>query len=80
MIWFKINKRFWIDLTQIREFGTPIDENRTVLITFKDGTSEKYGVEDAAETMARFEEAIQKLYEPLRPIIPDEGELPYGLV
>ena len=78
MMWFKINKRFWVDLTQIREFGIPRNGSSSVTITFKDGTTETYGVSDQDETLARFEEAI-KQFEIMRVITPDYGELPFGM-
>ena len=37
MAWYKINRRWWIDMTQVRAFGKPKDSPHTITIQWKDG-------------------------------------------
>ena len=55
--WFKISDNWYIDIRQVREIGTPYnDNNKCIEITFNDGKEVRYNVEDAKETLKRFAE------------------------
>ena len=80
MIWYKINRRWWIDITQVRSFGMPKDQPKTITIQYKDGHKDNFGVENVEEEFAKLEKFIQQMFEPIRIITPEEGELPFGMV
>lgn len=80
MIWYKINRRWWVDLTQIRVFGKPKDSPNTITIQWKDGREDNFGVDNVDEEFAKLEEFVQQMFEPFKMITPEEGELPFGLV
>ena len=37
MVWYKINQRWWVDMTQVRSFGKPKDQPDTITIQYRDG-------------------------------------------
>lgn len=80
MIWYKINQRWWIDMTQVRSFGMPKDHPKIITIQYKDGHEDHFGVENVEEEFAKLEEFIQQMFEPIKVIAPEEGELPFGMV
>lgn len=80
MIWYKINRRWWVDITQIRVFGKPKDSPNTITIQWKDGREDNFGVDNVDEEFAKLEEFVQQMFEPFKMITPEEGELPFGLV
>lgn len=65
MIWFKINNRYYIDVTQIREFGMPKDRPDSILITWKDGHEDCYGVDNQLETFSCLAEFVETLFNPV---------------
>ena len=79
MIWYKINRRWWIDLTQVRSFGMPKDQPDTIIIQYKDGKEDNFGVNNAEEEFAKLEKFVQRMFEPIKAIMPEDGELPFGL-
>ena len=80
MIWYKINRRWWVDLTQVRSFGMPKDQPKTITIQYKDGHEDHFGVDNVEEEFAKLEKFVQRIFEPVKVITPEEGELPFGLV
>ena len=80
MIWYKINRRWWVDITQIRVFGKPKDSPNTITIQWKDGREDNFGVDNVDEEFAKLEEFVQQMFEPFKMITPEEGELPFGMV
>lgn len=81
MIWYKINRRWWIDITQVRSFGMPKDQPNTITIQYRDGHEDHFGVnEDIDVEFAKLEKFVQQMFEPVKVITPEEGELPFGLV
>ena len=80
MIWYKINQRWWIDITQIRVFGVPKDQPNTIKIHWKDGKEAIFDVDNVDEEFAKLEEFVQQMFEPFKMITPEEGELPFGMV
>lgn len=80
MIWYKINQRWWIDITQVRAFGRPKNSPDTLIIQWIDGKEEHFGVDDVDKELAKLEKFIQQMFEPIKVITPEEGELPFGLV
>lgn len=79
MIWYKINRRWWVDMTQVRAFGTPKDSPHTITIQWKDGKEDNFGVEDAEKEFAEIEKFVQHMFEPIKTLDPNDGELPFGL-
>lgn len=80
MIWYKINQRWWIDITQVRSFGMPKESPNTITIQWKDSKEDYFvGVENVEEEFAKLEEFIQQMFEPIKVIAPDDGELPFGM-
>ena len=80
MIWYKINRRWWIDMTQVRSFGMPKDMSKTITIQYKDGHEDNFGVENVEEEFVKLEKFVQQMFEPIRVIAPDDGELPFGMI
>ena len=80
MIWYKINRRWWVDMTQVRAFGKPKDSPNTIIIQWKDGKEDHFGVDDADKEMIKLEEFVQQMFEPIKVIAPDDGELPFGMI
>ena len=80
MIWYKINQRWWIDMTQVRIFGIPKDSPNIITIQWKDGKEDNFSVDNAEEEFAKLEKFVQRMFEPIKVITPEEGELPFGLV
>lgn len=80
MIWYKINQRWWVDLTQVRSFGIPKDQLKTITIQYKDGHEDHFGIDNVEEEFAKLEKFVQQMFEPIKVITPEEGELPFGLV
>lgn len=80
MIWYKINCRWWVDMTQVRAFGKPKDSPNTIIIQWKDGKEDHFGVDDADKEMTKLEEFVQQMFEPIKVIAPDNGELPFGMI
>ena len=81
MIWYKINRRWWVDMTQVRSFGMPKDQPNTITIQYRDGHEDHFGVNDDIDVeFAKLEKFVQQMFEPIKVITPEEGELPFGLV
>lgn len=81
MIWYKINRRWWVDLTQVRCFGMPKDQPETITIQYKDGHEDHFGIDgDIDAEFAKLEKFVQQMFEPIKVITPEEGELPFGMV
>lgn len=80
MIWYKINRRWWVDLTQIRVFGKPKDLPNTITLQWKDGREDNFGVDNVEEEFAKLEKFVQQMFDPIKVITPEEGELPFGMV
>ena len=80
MIWYKINQRWWIDMTQVRAFGKSKDSSDTIIIQWKSGSEEYFGVDNADKELTKLEKFVQQMFEPIKVITPEEGELPFGLV
>ena len=80
MIWYKINQRWWIDITQVRVFGRPKESSNTIIIQWKDGKEDHFGVDDADKELAKLEEFIQQMFEPIKVISSEDGELPFGII
>lgn len=67
-------------MTQVRSFGMPKDQPRTITIQYKDGHEDHFGVENVEEEFAKLEKFVQQMFEPIKVIMPEEGELPFGMV
>ena len=80
MIWYKISRRWWIDITQVRSFGMPKDQPKTITIQYKDGHEDHFGVENVEEEFAKLEKFVQQMFEPIKVIDPNDGELPFGMI
>ena len=81
MIWYKINQRWWVDMTQVRSFGMPKDQPKTITIQYKDGHEDHFGIDgDIDAEFAKLEKFVQQMFEPVKVITPEEGELPFGMV
>lgn len=79
MIWYKINQRWWIDMTQVRAFGKYKDSSDTIIIQWKSGSEEYFSVDDADIELAKLEKFVQQMFEPIKVITPEDGELPFGM-
>ena len=80
MAWYKINQRWWIDMTQVRAFGKPKNSPNTITILWKDGKEDCFEVDDADKELIKLEEFVQQMFGPIKAIMPEEGELPFGMV
>ena len=80
MIWYKINQRWWIDITQVRAFGKLKNLSDTITIQWKDGKEEYFSVDNADKEFVELEKFIKQMFEPIKVITPEEGELPFGMV
>ena len=80
MIWYKINRRWWVDLTQVRCFGMSEDQPKTITIEYKDGHEDHFSVDNVEEEFAKLEKFVQQMFELIKVITPEEGELPFGMV
>lgn len=80
MIWYKINQRWWIDMTQVRAFGMPKGQSKTITIEYKDGHEDLFSVDNVEEEFVKLEKFVQQMFEPVKVITPEEGELPFGMV
>jgi hypothetical protein len=59
----------------------PKDQPNTITIQYRDGHEDHFGVnEDIDVEFAKLEEFVQQMFEPVKVITPEEGELPFGLV
>ena len=84
-MWFKLSNRWCINMNEVQYFGIPKNDPTSIAIMFKNANEKKYfGVDEDEKIMEVFNEMSQFVEEinpkPLSTIIPDEGELPYGLV
>ena len=79
MIWYKINRRWWVDMTQVRAFGKSKDSPHIITIQWKDGKEDNFVVDNTEEEFAKLEEFVQQMFEPIKVIMPEDGELPFGL-
>ena len=66
-------------MTQVRAFGKPKEAPNTITIQWKDGKEDNFGVDDADEELIKLEEFIQQMFEPIKAIATDDGELPFGM-
>ena len=81
MIWYKINQRWWVDMTQVRSFGMPKDQPKTITIQYKDGYEDHFGIDgDIDAEFAKLEKFVQQMFAPIKVITPEEGGLPFGMV
>ena len=80
MIWYKINRRWWVDMTQVRSFGMPKGQPDIIVIQYKDGHEDNFSVENVEEEFAKLEKFVQQMFKPIRVITSEEGELPFGMV
>lgn len=67
-------------MTQVRSFGMPKDQPNTITIQYKDGKEDNFGVDNVEEEFAKLEKFVQQMFEPIRVIAPDDGELPFGMI
>lgn len=67
-------------MTQVRSFGMPKDQPNTITIQYKDGKEDNFGVDNVEEEFAKLEKFVQQMFEPIRVIAPDNGELPFGMI
>ena len=67
-------------MTQVRAFGKLKNVSDTITIQWKDGKEEYFGVDDADKELAELEKFIKQMFEPIKVITPEEGELPFGMV
>ena len=58
LIWYKINQRWWIDMTQVRAFGKPKESPNTIIIQWKDGKEDNFGVDNADKELIKLEEFV----------------------
>lgn len=79
MIWYKINQRWWIDMTQVRAFGKSKDSSDVIIIQWKNGSEEYFSVDDANKELTKLEKFVQQMFEPIKVITPDDVELPFGM-
>lgn len=80
-MWIKINNRWCINMNEVQYFGAPKSDTSQIAIMFKNTNEKKYfGVGD--KQMEVFNDMCQfaQNANSKNTIIPDEGELPYGLV
>lgn len=80
-MWFNLNGRWCVNMDEVQYFGAPKNDSTDIAIMFKNTNEKKYfGVGD--KQMEVFNEMCQFVKNPNKQnaIIPDEGELPYGLV
>lgn len=52
----------------------------TIAILWKDGKEDNFGVDNVEEEFAKLEKFVQQMFEPIKVIASEEGELPFGLV
>ena len=67
-------------MTQVRAFGKPKNSSDYIIILWKDGKEEHFSVDDADRELIKLEEFVQQMFEPIKVIMPEEGELPFGMV
>lgn len=80
MIWYKINQKWWINMTQVRAFGKSKDSSDVIIIIqWKSGSEEYFSVDDADKELAKLEKFVQQMFEPIKVITPDDRELPFGM-
>ena len=59
----------------------PKDQPKTITIQYKDGHEDYFGIDgDIDAEFAKLEKFVQQMFEPIKVITPEEGELPFGLV
>jgi hypothetical protein len=58
----------------------PKEQPKTIVIQYKHGKEDTFGVDNAEEEFAKLEKFVQQMFEPIKVITPEEGELPFGLV
>jgi hypothetical protein len=58
----------------------PKDRPKTITIEYKDGHEDHFSVENVEEEFAKLEKFVQQMFEPIRVITSEEGELPFGMV
>lgn len=81
-MWIKINNKWCINMNEVQYFGAPKSETSHIAIKFKNEEKEiNFGIGDR-EQMELFNVLCQFVENTnsKNTIIPDEGELPYGLV
>ena len=61
-------------------FYGPSGTGKTITIQYKDGHEDNFGVDNVEEEFAKLEKFVQQMFEPIRIITPEEGELPFGMV
>lgn len=67
-------------MTQVRSFGKPKGSSDTIVIQWKDGEEIHFGVDDADKELIKLEKFVKQMFEPIKVITPEEGELPFGMV
>jgi hypothetical protein len=58
----------------------PKDQPKTITIEYKDGHEDHFSVENTEEEFAKLEKFVQRMFEPIKVITSEEGELPFGMV
>ena len=58
----------------------PKDMPKTITIQWKDGKEDYFGVEDADKELLKLEEFVQQMFEPIKVISSEDGELPFGMI
>lgn len=67
-------------MTQVRSFGMPKDQPDVIAIQYKDGEESYFGVEHVEEEFAKLEKFVQQMFEPIKVIDSEDGELPFGMI
>ena len=55
---FRVNTRWFVNLDEIFDIGTPKDEPKTILVTKKNGTVERYQSDNPEAVLERLEEFL----------------------
>lgn len=81
-MWFNVNNRWCVNMDEVQYFGAPTNDSTDIAIMFKNTNEKKYFGVESSKQMEVFNEMCQlvKNANSKNAIIPEEGELPYGLV
>ena len=79
---FRVNSRWFVNLDEVFDIGAPKNDPKTVLVTKKNGTTERYQSDNPEAVLEQLEEFLSYKYScpPITPYVENYGEIRANII